>query len=1343
MANDITRDTFRAPANYRQVLKQQGRMDLDADWNEQTAVNARRDDTGARDIIGHCGGPVDSAGFGPGSLAGLNFSLTAGRYYVDGFQAELHAPATYQIQPDLPNPPALATGLHVAYLDVWERHITVLHDPTLAESALGGPDTATRVRTLAQVRTHPLGLPTGTTTDCALGDDWLDDLNRPTAARLTATTPPPPSDTDPCLLPPGSGFTGLENQLYRVEILHSGSPAVPAVDQSVSAVAPATFQVTVSNGAAWTAGNVVEFASTAGPRPVSQVALIVLVAGNVLTLSVRPENHPAAAAPRIRLLSPNPGPDRLSAAPGLPTYAWCRDNGSVGTRVVRTIPGDARRLQVESLGPDEPLGIRRGHLVELTDDFRELNGLPGVLAEVVDVDPADGLVVLAADVITPAWSPFTATGIVAERNPRLRRWLGVGVVRTGTPVALELGIRVEFSVAAAPPNRARFENGQFWQIPARTATPDAVAGRIEWPEIGGAPAVLPPRGITHHVCRLGVVDVTGMASPSVVRDCRCLYDPLSSPQLRLGGGDGQEVMPNTAALDRTVPASYRPLPFPIVVHVNNAHCHDRTVVLRLETPVNHGFLRARAVPANPAVPTPAPAPNLAAIPGSRLLNVGNPVGELAFDWYLDPVTDAQEAYAVLVATGRGLPDAEISPRLRFRANLSVARQVAFEPPAGCATLQTERHVQAALVRLAGVARLEPVGGDGQDVLWGADVPEPLVVRVVNACGPVAGATVQFTTGRVAPGTSGTPATAPTHGLLAPAGAGAQTPNWPAAAVELTVVTDAQGYARCWWRPDAVFGVRTATAVFDNPVNPHLRQAFTFTTNVTRPGGGCCVVVRPGQTLLEAIRPLIANGACIRLCLLASPTPYDADLDSATDLAGAPLNTIRLEIEGCGGAAELQVRRGLHLLGFEAIALRDVALRVRTTGTVTGGIAVQLAGSGGVQLDRVRLTATHATVQLLSINRSAEIAVTGSQFLIASTAGTVAQPDLIEFSAAGSLRISDSAFIALATPRNFVTIDHIPSVRINHSYFLAFTGTYGPLFVALARRLNPALAAVLTHAATAFGTGQTTAATPAAAPGAATSAPAGISVAPVTRPAALFMELESHLTKMEQHGRRALVSNEDPLHFRSFVAPPTGISAAASFKRAAVVAAAANAVLGSAIVIADNPLVLRIEECTVIGNIRLHGRTGDMPEASLAAFARAVHTKQLSVSGTAIGEWWFTANILWRVVLDAATPVDTTGTGPSTGVRTAPRRVWWDRNVFEGSRSAWLSAESHFSGNSWEPIEPRAGWVIAQHAVYLGNTGHPSLAPINPALRTVGGSVHPPAAAPANLLAAFNPGLTIN
>ena len=39
-----------------------------------------------------------------------------------------------------------AKGPLLIYLDVWERHITAIEDDRIRESALGGPDTATRAK---------------------------------------------------------------------------------------------------------------------------------------------------------------------------------------------------------------------------------------------------------------------------------------------------------------------------------------------------------------------------------------------------------------------------------------------------------------------------------------------------------------------------------------------------------------------------------------------------------------------------------------------------------------------------------------------------------------------------------------------------------------------------------------------------------------------------------------------------------------------------------------------------------------------------------------------------------------------------------------------------------------------------------------------------------------------------------------------------------------------------------------------------------------------------------------------------------------------------------------------
>ncbi len=46
MKGDFTRFTFNANKHYNRVLKQQGRVDLDADWNEAADIRTYLDRTG-------------------------------------------------------------------------------------------------------------------------------------------------------------------------------------------------------------------------------------------------------------------------------------------------------------------------------------------------------------------------------------------------------------------------------------------------------------------------------------------------------------------------------------------------------------------------------------------------------------------------------------------------------------------------------------------------------------------------------------------------------------------------------------------------------------------------------------------------------------------------------------------------------------------------------------------------------------------------------------------------------------------------------------------------------------------------------------------------------------------------------------------------------------------------------------------------------------------------------------------------------------------------------------------------------------------------------------------------
>ena len=63
MLGDYSRTTFKREKHYSGVLKQQGRVELDADDNEQLAIQHYRDETEAIDVIGQSGVPKKNDGF--------------------------------------------------------------------------------------------------------------------------------------------------------------------------------------------------------------------------------------------------------------------------------------------------------------------------------------------------------------------------------------------------------------------------------------------------------------------------------------------------------------------------------------------------------------------------------------------------------------------------------------------------------------------------------------------------------------------------------------------------------------------------------------------------------------------------------------------------------------------------------------------------------------------------------------------------------------------------------------------------------------------------------------------------------------------------------------------------------------------------------------------------------------------------------------------------------------------------------------------------------------------------------------------------------------------------------
>ena len=157
MKGDYSRNTFAQEKHYSNIRIQQGRVQTDADFNEQIDIATHRVETGAKDMVGYGGVPAKDPGFGISGDNG-NIIIGKGRCYLDGALIENENDVDYMAQKDMPGASAPGeNGVYLAYLDMWPRHISALDDPDIIDAALDGHDTATRVKNLWQVKLTKLG----------------------------------------------------------------------------------------------------------------------------------------------------------------------------------------------------------------------------------------------------------------------------------------------------------------------------------------------------------------------------------------------------------------------------------------------------------------------------------------------------------------------------------------------------------------------------------------------------------------------------------------------------------------------------------------------------------------------------------------------------------------------------------------------------------------------------------------------------------------------------------------------------------------------------------------------------------------------------------------------------------------------------------------------------------------------------------------------------------------------------------------------------------------------------------------------------------------------------------
>ena len=164
MKGDFSRIRFTPSENFTSVLQQQGRVSLDADANEQCAIDEYLRTTQIIDTIGAVGGPVGSAGFEI-SVEDSTIRISNGRYYVHGLLCEGSA-TDYMDQPFLIDP-SVTDAEYLEELDagtidaicvqlqVWQRLVTALDDLCLLEPALGQADTTARLQTVWRVVASP------------------------------------------------------------------------------------------------------------------------------------------------------------------------------------------------------------------------------------------------------------------------------------------------------------------------------------------------------------------------------------------------------------------------------------------------------------------------------------------------------------------------------------------------------------------------------------------------------------------------------------------------------------------------------------------------------------------------------------------------------------------------------------------------------------------------------------------------------------------------------------------------------------------------------------------------------------------------------------------------------------------------------------------------------------------------------------------------------------------------------------------------------------------------------------------------------------------------------------
>jgi hypothetical protein len=514
MKGDFSRLTFDPRKRYSGVLMQQGRVQTDADWNEQLDIQRHRAETEALDTIGPSGVPKGTGGFEIQPLASaaagiVDLAVSPGRIYVDGLLCESDAGA-------IALSAVQAQQATAAGLDADGRPLAAGQWVEISgDDALKATRLITDVDADSGVLTFDADLPPYQDSDHPFLRRVTTYLTQPDQSEPEFSTTPAPDA--PVQLPTLTLPKG-----YYLAYLHVSERHVTALDDPlIREVALGGPDTTTRVKNVWRVGLLPVTAPVSDPLDCGTQfpEWDALTASPTGLMNARTEVADDPKDPC--LLPPEAGYRRLEnqlyrieiqkgGARDAATFKWSRENGSIQTSVEK-VQGSV--VTVADLGRDEVLGFKGGDWVEIVDDESEADAAPRPLALVTKIEPTLREVTLDVDV----------SALAGRAGLRLRRWeqsgtaaTADGVAMTGDWLDLEGGIQVQFSEGA-------YRSGDYWLIPARSATAE-----IEWPPFdvpNESPAPQPPRGARHRFCRLALL--FSDAGISVVEDCRALFPPLS------------------------------------------------------------------------------------------------------------------------------------------------------------------------------------------------------------------------------------------------------------------------------------------------------------------------------------------------------------------------------------------------------------------------------------------------------------------------------------------------------------------------------------------------------------------------------------------------------------------------------------------------------------------------------------------------------------------------------------------------------------------------------------------------------------------------------------------------